>query len=170
MGASYFTQRTAALLLGVLAFLALALSAVGLYALVAFNVAAREQEIAVRVALGAASHDIVRLVVTEGAGAAGWGIAGGCALTRRRDAGAYLAPLRRQRARRADARLNRGRYCRYRAPFCLRARPRGRANRSDRRAARRVGWPASIIIQCFGRIAVSFRAFIRLLSSTPAHR
>jgi predicted permease len=81
MGASYFAQRTAALLLGGLAFLALALSAVGLYALVAFNVAVREQEIGVRVALGAASHDIVRLVVAEGAGAAGWGIVGGCALT-----------------------------------------------------------------------------------------
>ena len=38
MGAAYFAQRTAALLLGVLAVLALALASVGLYSLVAFGV------------------------------------------------------------------------------------------------------------------------------------
>ena len=80
MGASYFVPRTAALLMGVLAVLALMLASLGLHSLIAFSVTARQQELGVRIALGAASRDIVRLVVGEGARTTGWGIAGGCAL------------------------------------------------------------------------------------------
>ena len=80
MGAAYFTQRTAALLLGVLAVLALALASVGLYSLVAFGVARRRQEIGVRMALGAASKDILRLVLVEGARMAAAGVAAGVLL------------------------------------------------------------------------------------------
>jgi predicted permease len=80
MGASYFVQRTAAILMGVLATLALILASVGLYSLIAFGVSARQQELGVRVALGAGSGDIVRLVVAEGARMAAWGVAAGCVL------------------------------------------------------------------------------------------
>jgi hypothetical protein len=47
--------------------LALALAAIGLYAVIAFNVAQRTQELGVRIALGARVADVVRLIVLEGA-------------------------------------------------------------------------------------------------------
>ena len=80
MGASYFAQRSAALLLGVLAVLALALASVGLYSLVSFGVSMRRQEIGVRMALGAASSDILRLILAEGARLAFAGVAAGAVL------------------------------------------------------------------------------------------
>jgi putative ABC transport system permease protein len=80
MGASYFVSRAAATTMGALAALALALASVGLYSLIALSVAARQQELGVRVALGAGPRDIVRLVVGEGARMAAWGVAIGCVL------------------------------------------------------------------------------------------
>ena len=80
MGASYFMQRTAAMLMGVLAALALALASLGLYSLIAFGVVARRQELGVRIALGAGNCDIVRLVVSQGARMAFAGVAAGCLL------------------------------------------------------------------------------------------
>ena len=46
--------------------LALALAAIGLYSVIAYNVAQRTHELGVRVALGAQSADVVRMVVTDG--------------------------------------------------------------------------------------------------------
>ena len=81
MGASYFVQRTAAMLMTVLAALALALASIGLYSLIAFGVSARRRELGVRVALGAASGDIVRMVVGEGVRIAALGVGAGLLLS-----------------------------------------------------------------------------------------
>jgi putative ABC transport system permease protein len=60
--------------------LALALAAIGLYSVVAYNVAQRTHEMGVRVALGAQAADVVRLVVTDGLRLAGMGVAIGALL------------------------------------------------------------------------------------------
>jgi putative ABC transport system permease protein len=60
--------------------LALALAAIGLYSVVAYNVAQRTHEMGVRVALGAQARDVVRLVVTDGLRMAGMGVAIGAVL------------------------------------------------------------------------------------------
>jgi predicted permease len=71
MGATVFTAFGA---------LALILAAVGLYSVIAYTVAQRRQELAVRLALGAVLGDIVRLVVGEGLGFALTGAAVGGAI------------------------------------------------------------------------------------------
>jgi putative ABC transport system permease protein len=60
--------------------LALALAAIGLYSVVAYNVAQRTHELGVRVALGAQARDVVRLVVTDGLRLAGMGVAIGAVI------------------------------------------------------------------------------------------
>lgn len=55
--------------------LALLVAAVGLYGVIAYNVAQRMQELGIRIALGAQSHDVVRLVVGQGIAFAAAGVA-----------------------------------------------------------------------------------------------
>src|SRR5688572_270272 len=64
--ASRFGQKTAASLLGILSGMALVLTGLGLYGVLAFAVAQRIPEIGVRIALGAQTSDIARLVFSRG--------------------------------------------------------------------------------------------------------
>jgi predicted permease len=60
--------------------LALVVAAIGLYAVIGYNVAQRMHELGVRIALGAQSRDVVRLVVGQGLGFAIAGVIIGCAI------------------------------------------------------------------------------------------
>lgn len=66
MAESAARQRLVTVLLLVFAALALAISAAGVYGLVAHNVARRQQEMGIRIALGAGSRRILTLVVGRG--------------------------------------------------------------------------------------------------------
>jgi putative ABC transport system permease protein len=72
-----FLRRYPALLIGVFASVALLLSVIGVYGIIAFSVSQRTREIGVRMALGAQRGDVVRLILSEGARIGVIGIAAG---------------------------------------------------------------------------------------------
>ncbi|NOT09414.1 MAG: FtsX-like permease family protein [Gemmatimonadales bacterium] len=80
-----------ATMFGAFAVLALVVAAIGLYGVIGYNVAQRMHELGVRVALGAQSTDILRLIVREGMAfaVAGVVLGGGIALAASR----WMEPL-----------------------------------------------------------------------------
>jgi ABC-type antimicrobial peptide transport system permease subunit len=86
VGAATAYAWVSTVLLGIFAALALALATMGTYGVISFAVAQRTREIGVRIALGATSGDVTKLVVGQGivlasVGAA-FGLAGAFGLTR----------------------------------------------------------------------------------------
>ena len=63
---SIASNRLTTLLLGIFSMIALAVAAVGLYGLIGYSMVQRTQEFGIRMALGAESGDIVRLVMRQG--------------------------------------------------------------------------------------------------------
>jgi ABC-type antimicrobial peptide transport system permease subunit len=66
LGLSLLPQRAGATLLGIFSVLGLVLASVGLYGVVAYAVAQRARDLGIRMALGAGSKDIYRVVLGHG--------------------------------------------------------------------------------------------------------
>jgi predicted permease len=80
-GPEWQREHLAAWILGIFAWLALALAAVGLYSVVSYSVAQRTNEFGLRMALGAHRGNLVRLVFSSALGSISGGIVAGVGLS-----------------------------------------------------------------------------------------
>jgi putative ABC transport system permease protein len=96
VAASFGDRRFHLTLLGAFAAVALALAAVGIHGVIAYTVSRRTREMGVRMALGATTSDVLRLVVGQGLGVAVAGLAAGvlAALALRRLVASMLFDVR----------------------------------------------------------------------------
>jgi len=128
ISAALVAQKVAASLLAVLGAIALVLAAVGLYSVMAYSITQRTQEIGIRMALGAGSGDVVRLVLRQGMGLTVVGLAAGVCRGARRHPARRSPAGSGQRERSRDLRRARPyfwRSWRWPRPGCPRGGPRG---------------------------------------------
>ena len=71
---SLYAERMESLLLTVFSVLALVLTALGIYGVIAFTVAQRTREVGIRMALGAQKKDVLKLILIRGMVLAAWGV------------------------------------------------------------------------------------------------
>src|SRR5262249_48209381 len=91
LGGQTTSWKLRATVVAAVGLLALAVAAIGMYSVMAYNVTQRNHEMGVRVALGAQGADLARLVVSEGVKLGGVGIAIGALLALL--AGKWVKPL-----------------------------------------------------------------------------